>query len=128
MLALGSNPGGPFKRVEKATYTLADDGADVGKALSFAEWCGRSRSRTKREKLAPKSLARSGRPGTLSGYTWATPVIWAAAWRLWERERVIPDPQKASVAIASVYRERYTVHTKRAPVVWFVSGSDHVDK
>jgi hypothetical protein len=25
MLAVGSKPGGPFKRVDKGTYTLADD-------------------------------------------------------------------------------------------------------
>lgn len=31
MLAVGSQPGGPFKRVDKATYALADDVAMAGK-------------------------------------------------------------------------------------------------
>jgi hypothetical protein len=29
LLAVGSKPGGPFKRIDKATYTLADDGAEA---------------------------------------------------------------------------------------------------
>jgi hypothetical protein len=32
MLAVGSKPGGSFKRVEKATYTLADDLAESASA------------------------------------------------------------------------------------------------
>ncbi|MGH3005058.1 MAG: winged helix-turn-helix domain-containing protein [Gaiellaceae bacterium] len=33
MLAVGSKPGGPFKRVAKGTYTLDDDSTSTSKAV-----------------------------------------------------------------------------------------------
>ena len=52
MLAVGSKPGGPFKRVDKGTYTLADDSTSPTKAVRAQKREAKPRSR-KREAAKP---------------------------------------------------------------------------
>ncbi len=49
MLAVGSKPGGPFKRVDKGTYALADD-ADSNREGRAQE--GETRPRSKKRQVA----------------------------------------------------------------------------
>jgi len=56
MLAVGAKPGGPFKRVEKGTYTLADPAATAARPSSDARARSgaKASARTKRtSKTAP---------------------------------------------------------------------------
>lgn len=56
MLAVGSKPGGPFTRVEKGTYTLADGASPAPKQTSRA----RSATTTTRARTAAKKTKRAG--------------------------------------------------------------------
>ena len=52
MLAVGSKPGGPFKRVDKGTYTLADDSPEPEKTVQAHKHEAKARPR-KRQTTKP---------------------------------------------------------------------------
>jgi HB1, ASXL, restriction endonuclease HTH domain len=52
LLAVGSKPGGPFKRVDKGIYTLADQPPDAGVGEAAQPAAGKARSKGKREPQA----------------------------------------------------------------------------
>jgi HB1, ASXL, restriction endonuclease HTH domain len=52
LLAVGSKPGGPFKRVDKGIYTLADQPAQSGNGKAGQPAAGKAGSKGKREPQA----------------------------------------------------------------------------
>ena len=62
MLAVGSKPGGPFARVDKGTYTLADAPATTGKPAKRTTTTKRAAARTTATRSTSKS-ASPARPG-----------------------------------------------------------------
>lgn len=56
MLAVGSKPGGPFKRVEKGTYTLAAEVAEPAAAT------GKSAKKEGRRTAKPRAKRTAGKP------------------------------------------------------------------
>jgi hypothetical protein len=63
MLAVGSKSGGPFARVGKGTYTLADSAAVVSKAPK-AGTATTAKRRTTRKRATAKSKTAAKRPAT----------------------------------------------------------------
>jgi hypothetical protein len=57
LLAVGAKPGGPFKRVGKGIYTLAEQPAEAGNGDAGAPAAGKARSKGKREPQAAKPSA-----------------------------------------------------------------------
>jgi hypothetical protein len=52
LLAVGSKPGGPFKRVDKGIYTLADQPAESGNGKAEQPAAGKTGPKNKREPQA----------------------------------------------------------------------------
>ena len=63
MLAVGSKPGGPFKRVDKGTYTLADTAGTANKPAQAKPNTPAKRPAT-RKPSAAKSKPTAKRPAT----------------------------------------------------------------
>ena len=61
MLAVGSKPGGPFTRVDKGTYTLADSASPTRKSAPTAKRTPARKSSTARKKTATATRPRTKR-------------------------------------------------------------------